>query len=120
DLNQIKSTTGGAIPVNIAENPKAYIIEVSAPGRNKENFKIDCESDVLTLSWSKEKRSDSDSKDQYRRKEFELNSFKRDFKLPKNIERKDIYASYENGILVVGIPKSIEAQKEEKLEIKIA
>ncbi len=49
-----------------------------------------------------------------RRKEFNYNSFKRSFTLPKTVDKEGINASYENGVLHLTLPKKEEVKIEEK------
>ena len=98
-------------PVNIHETAEGYHVELSAPGRNKEDFKILVENGLLTISF--EKKLATENKD-YKtlRREFSLNSFKRSFTLDEKVNADAIQAKYENGVLQLLIPK--------KEEVKIA
>ena len=97
---------------NIHETNDGFHVELNTPGRNKEDFKINVENGLLTISF--EKKEESEQKD-YKtiRKEFSYNSFKRSFSLDDNsIDTTNIQAKYENGILKLFVPK--------KQEVKIA
>lgn len=90
--------------VNIHETADAYHLELIAAGRNKEDFKVNIDKDLLTISF--EKKENVENKD-YKtiRKEFTLNSFKRSFSLDEKIKADAIEAKYENGILKLYLPK---------------
>lgn len=90
--------------VNIHETTDAYHLELIAAGRNKEDFKVNIDKDLLTISF--EKKENVENKD-YKtiRKEFTLNSFKRSFSLDEKIKADAIEAKYENGILKLYLPK---------------
>lgn len=95
--------------VNIIEKDQAFTLELAAPGMKKEDFNIELNNDLLTISVSRE--SDQEAEDvKYTRREFSFASFKRSFTLPESINTADISATYEDGILVVGLPKREEAQ----------
>ena len=113
-LNQIPATWGkdaqnafSAVPANIHETKDGYHVELNAPGRNKEDFKVNLENGLLTISF--EKKEETENKD-YKtvRKEFSLRSFKRSFTLDEKINTAGILAKYENGILKVYLPKKEE------------
>lgn len=104
-------------PVNIAENDQAYLLELSAPGFDKADFKISLEKDILTVSTEK-KESNTETTDKAIRKEFSYRSFKRSFTLDEKINAENIHAKYENGILKLELPKK-EIQKPETREISI-
>jgi HSP20 family protein len=100
--------------VNIHETADGFHLELIAAGRNKEDFKVHIEKDLLTISF--EKKEVEENKD-YKtiRKEFTLNSFKRSFSLDEKIKADAIQAKYENGILKLFLPKKeqvIHAPKE--------
>ena len=95
------------IPANIHETTDGFHVELSAPGRNKEDFKINVENGLLTVSF--EKKEEAENKD-YKtiRKEFSFKSFKRSFNLDDKINTNAIQAKYENGVLKLYLPKKEE------------
>ncbi|HEY0678275.1 MAG TPA: Hsp20/alpha crystallin family protein [Chitinophagaceae bacterium] len=104
-------------PVNIYETEKSYELEVSAPGRNKEDFKISVEKGLLTISFEKKEENKTEGPKTLRR-EFSFQSFKRSFNLDESIDADNILAKYENGILTLSLPKK-EQEKPAKKEINI-
>lgn len=103
--------------VNIHENETAYLMELNVPGRNKEDFKISVENGLLTVSFEKKEENKTENQKVVRR-EFSYQSFKRSFNLDENIDAENIQAKYENGILVLTLPKKEEAKPSRK-EINI-
>ncbi|WP_291871532.1 Hsp20/alpha crystallin family protein [Maribacter sp.] len=109
-------------PVNIIENEKYFEIELAVPGYKKENFKIEIDKNVLTISVKKEEEIKDEKIEERRnftRKEFEKYSFERGFNLPENVEEEGIEASYKNGILSFVLPKKIETLPKAKREINL-
>jgi len=105
--------------VNIVESKEDYRIEVAAPGLNKDDFKINLENNVLTVSSEKEdKHEENDEK--VMRREFSYSSFSRSFTLPQTVNSEKIKASHKDGILQVIIPKKDEAREKPSREIKIS
>lgn len=96
-----------SVPANIHETTDGYHVELSAPGRNKEDFKINLENGLLTISF--EKKEEAETKD-YKtiRKEFSFKSFKRSFTLDDKVDTTGIQAKYENGVLKIYLPKKAE------------
>ena len=88
----------------------------------KEDFKIEVENDLLTIS-SEQSNEVVDEKEEnkvkYTRKEFSFSSFKRSFTLPETINVDAIKASYENGILSFNLPKKEEALPKPKRLIEL-
>ena len=104
---------------NIHETPEAYHLELNVPGRSKEDFKIEVEKGLLTISF--EKKEESSQTDEYKtlRREFEYKSFKRSFSVEDKIDVDGIQAKYENGILKLLLPKKAESTPSAK-QINIA
>jgi HSP20 family protein len=100
-------------PVNIHETTEAYHLELNAPGRNKEDFKVTVENGLLTVSFEKKEESKSQ---EYKtiRKEFSYKSFKRSFNLDDKIEADGVQAKYENGVLKLLLPKKAQAAETTK------
>ncbi|MCW5914400.1 MAG: Hsp20/alpha crystallin family protein [Chitinophagaceae bacterium] len=111
---------GQSLPaVNIKENKDAFVVEMAAPGKKKEDFKI--ELDGTALSISSEQRNESEEKDDnYSRREFSYQSFYRTFHLPKDVvDSEKINAKYEDGILKLEIPKREEAKEKPSRLIEV-
>ncbi len=103
---------------NIIENNDSFRLEIAVPGLNKDDFRINLENNILTISAELEDEKREEGKN-YSRKEFYYGSFSRAFTLPKTIDLEKIKADYQNGILCVILPKKDEARVETKKEIKI-
>lgn len=106
-------------PVNIRETDTTFEVELSAPGKVKENFNIDIENDMLTIS-SEFSEHKTEEEGKYTRKEFSHSSFRRSFTLPESVKDDDIKATYENGILKISIPKRVESLPRPKRLIEIS
>jgi len=104
---------------NILENPDAFELNLAAPGMKKDDFKIQLENNILTISAEIKDETEEEGKN-YTRKEFHYGSFSRSFTLPKTIDFDKIKADYETGILKVILPKKDEARLDIKKEIKIS
>lgn len=104
-------------PVNIHENENGYEVELSVPGRSKDDFKINLEQGLLTISFETKEENKAEGKKTLRR-EFSYQSFTRSFNLDETIDAENIQAKYENGILAITLPKKEQA-KPVKKEINI-
>jgi HSP20 family protein len=91
--------------VNVKENNNNFEIEVAAPGFSKKDFEVSITDEVLTISAENNNFNEKDE-NEYSRKEFHYNSFKRSFSLPKSIDfSKKINAHYNNGVLRIHLEK---------------
>ena len=105
--------------VNVSEKESEFIVDVFYPGVKKENFKIQVEESILTIS-SNFKDDDWDTaNDNVFSQEYTMYDFSRRFKIPKDVVIEKIGAVYENGVLAVKIPKDKKKEKERIKEIKI-
>lgn len=97
----------GNMKVDIRDNEKAYVLETDLPGLKKEELKLEFKNDCLTISVEHNETVEQ-QKENYLRKERRYNSAARTFSF-KNIDEESISAAYENGVLIVTLPKK-EAQ----------
>src|SRR5690606_758892 len=105
-------------PVNIREAATAFELELAAAARRKEDFNIEVDNEMLTIS-SEYKNEAATEEGKYTRKEFSHSSFRRSFSLPESVKEDEIKASYENGILKITLPKKEEALPKPKRAIEI-
>lgn len=105
--------------VNIRENEDAFMLDMAAPGMKKEDFKINLDNNVLSIS-SEQQQQHEEEKEKWTRREFAYSSFCRSFTLPKSIDMDKIKADYKNGILSVKLPKREEAKVALNREIAVS
>ena len=119
--NQNYSLTNTTIPsVNIKENDDEFDVEMAAPGMMKEDFKIELNNSLLTISSEKQAENQSREGKNITRREFSYQSFSRSFALPAIVETDRITAKYENGILKINIPKKDEAKPKPLKQISVS
>jgi HSP20 family protein len=119
--NQNYSLTNTTIPsVNIKETVNEFEVDMAAPGMNKEDFKIELNNSVLTISSEKQSENETKEGKNVTRREFSYQSFSRSFTLPAIVETDQITAKYENGLLRVNIPKKEEAKPKPMKQIAVS
>jgi HSP20 family protein len=96
-------------PVNVRETEKEFLMDVVAPGFNKEDFKISLDNNLLTISVEKKEETASDN-EKLVRKEYSYRSFKRSFTMNEKIAADAISAQYVNGVLTLNLPKKEEVK----------
>ncbi|MCD8739779.1 Hsp20/alpha crystallin family protein [Mucilaginibacter roseus] len=95
--------------VNIAETENEFHIELAVPGLKKEDFKINLDKNVLSISAEK-KTENVDEGKKYSKREYSYNSFVRSFTLPESADQSRIEADYADGILKLNVAKKEEAK----------
>ena len=110
----------GSAPVNVRETDLQYEMDVIAPGCRKEDFAINVDNNVLTISFNhKDERKDQNEKMGWVRNEYIRKSFSRSFTMDDTVEVNKISATYKDGILHLVLPKNEKAQRLVKnIEIK--
>jgi HSP20 family protein len=106
-------STGTTLPAaNVKESNDLFTIEIAAPGMKRDDFKVELQNNVLTISADLQHEQENNMGDQqYTRREFSYNSFQRSFSLPENmVEGSKISARYDNGILYISVPKREEVK----------
>jgi len=104
--------------VDITEDDKAYKIAAELPGLDEKDVDVSVNGDLLVLKGEKRQEKEESGKNTYMC-ERSYGSFQRAFSLPGGIDRNKIGADFSKGVLTVTLPKSVEAQKQQKkVEIK--
>ena len=105
---------------DIYEKDGIYTMEMDIPGFNREDVKIEVDdNDYLTITAEKNSETnDEDSDKNYVRKERSYGKYQRSFYVG-DIDKDNIDAKFENGILKITMPKKEEEKSSKKtIEIK--
>ena len=100
--------------VNVKENEKAYVMEVAAPGIKKEccRINVDQEGNMSLSIENKSEHKEENKKQHYLRREFSYSNYEQTYTLPEDVNRQDIQAKVENGILTITLPKVTKEEKQ--------
>lgn len=97
--------TNAATPaINVLEDEKGYHVEVAAPGMTKDDFSIHVnDQDELVILVEKKEEKKCNCK--YLRHEFSYSRFEQSLLLPDNVNKDEISAKVNDGILRIELPK---------------
>ncbi|HVZ56569.1 MAG TPA: Hsp20/alpha crystallin family protein [Chitinophagaceae bacterium] len=100
------TATGATLPsVNVRETDSDFRIDLAAPGMKREDFRVELDKNILSISAEK-KSEQEDNTGRYTRREFNYQSFSRSFTLPAEVvDSGKIEAAYREGILSITVPK---------------
>lgn len=99
------------IPVNIRETDNQYQLDLVAPGCRKEDFNINIEDNLLTVSYStRQENQETNEKEKWVRNEFIQRAFSRSFSLDDSVDVENINATYVDGILRLSMAKNEKAK----------
>jgi HSP20 family protein len=94
---------------------------MAAPGMNKEDFKVELNNSILTISSERKHENEEKEGERFSRKEFSYQTFQRSFQLSKDaVDADNIQAKYENGVLRLLIPKREEVKQKPSRLINIS
>lgn len=101
--------------VDLSEMDGKYSLVAEVPGLKKEDLSISFEDGLLTLEGKKETDRE-EKREEYYLRETRTGSFSRSFRLPREVDREGIEATYENGLLTVILPQA-EKSRKRKIEV---
>ena len=108
--------------VNVKESEEAYTMEVAAPGIKKEFCRVHINDDGnLSIALeNKMEHKEEDKKQHYLRREFSYTNYQQNYTLPEDVDKDNIAAKVEHGILTVTLPKlkKEEVKVSRQIEIK--
>jgi HSP20 family protein len=92
--------------VDVVDYNDRVEILAEIPGLSKEEVSVEVQENVLTISGQKIKKvDDKELTGKYIRRELKHSSFKRSFTLGEQIDKSDLQAKFENGLLKVTLTK---------------
>ncbi len=119
--NRNFSNNSSTLPsVNIEEDKDNFVVQVAAPGMKKEHFNIELNNNTLVIKGERRVEENEKKDNIYVRREFNYNSFHREFNLnPQVVDTQVIDAQYNDGVLCIKIAKKEEAKEKPARKIAI-
>ena len=107
DTDYMSKANATAPAINVKESEKDYVVELAAPGMKKEDFdiKINDDGDLMIKMDSKQEKKEEDKKSHYLRREFSYSKFEQTLILPDDVEKDNIAANVNDGVLTIDLPK---------------
>jgi HSP20 family protein len=107
--------------MDVAERGDAYVVMTELPGVAPDQVDVSFEQNILTIRGSKPASFDVSNEGELRlfAAERVSGSFERSVRLPEFVDADRITASFNNGLLVITVPKA-EAAKPRRIELKTA
>ena len=99
--------------VNVKETDKEYTMELAAPGIKKEYCRVGINGEgFLTVAIeNKQEHKHEDKNHHYLRREFSYSNYEQNYTLPDDVEKDNISAKVEDGILTITMPKTAQKEK---------
>jgi HSP20 family protein len=96
-------------PVDIAEEKDRIVLTAELPGFREDQVNIQMEGGVLTIRGERKFEDEKNGRN-FHRVERSYGQFVRSFTLPNNVDREQIHASFDHGLLRIELPKTAEAR----------
>ena len=104
---------------DIKESENDYEINIDLPGYKKEDVQAELKDGYLVITAKSESSAEDASSKEYIRRERFYGTCSRSFYVGKDVQQEDITARFENGVLIMNVPRHIEKPVEEKKYISI-
>lgn len=121
DADFMPKANATAPAINVKESDKAYTVELAAPGMRKEDFNvhINDEGNLIIKMESKQENKEEDKNTRYLRREFSYSKFEQTLILPDDVNKDQISAKVDNGVLTVDLPKLVEEKVKVSRQISV-
>lgn len=98
-----------AIRLDIEENEKAFTVKADIPGAKKEDIFVDVEGAVVTIRAEVRREAPEKKEAGFLLAERFYGALTRTFTLPTEVDANTTTARFDNGVLWLTLPKSLEA-----------
>lgn len=121
DTDFMPRVNATAPAINVIENETEYRVELAAPGSKKEDFvvNINNEGNLAIRMECKRDKKDENKKEHFLRREFSYSKYEQTLILPDNVDKDNISAKVNDGVLTITLPKVVEQKKEPSRQIAI-
>ncbi len=105
------------ILIDVIQKGDELVVKASIPGIKPDEIDVAVEDNLLTLR--AERKADSEGEQSgYLIQERPTGSFYRALRLPQTVDTNKIESEYENGVLIIRMPKA-EEKKKKQIQIKV-
>lgn len=107
----------GQIRMDVSETDKAYEVKADIPGVKKEDIKVAIDRNQVTINAEVKQEQEESQKGGTVRSERYYGQMYRSFVLPQEVDDASAEAKYENGVLMLTLPKKAEGGGAKQLAI---
>ena len=104
--------------VDVIEEKDAFKLHADIPGMDKKDIIVEVADGVLSIRGEKKEEKFEKDKGRYCHFERSYGQFKREFRLPEDVDTEQIEATYTNGVLQLVLKKT-EKAKPKQVDIKV-
>lgn len=105
--------------IDLEETPEAYIVKSDLPGLQKDKINLTVRNGMLTIEGVREVSSEKKDDDAgFYAQERSYGSFARSLPLPGPVDESKVTAQYQDGVLVITLPKAKESAEPQKVVVQ--
>ncbi|MBF9232561.1 Hsp20/alpha crystallin family protein [Microvirga alba] len=105
--------------INVSETEQEMRISAELPGVTEKDIDVSLDGDMLTIRAEKKFERKEDKED-FHFVERSFGTFQRSLRLPYSIKPDQVKAKFENGVLMVSLPKSKEEERTHRIQVEAA
>ena len=98
------------IRIDVKEDDAAYKVQAELPGVPKEDIQVSIDGAVVTLRAEVQQHDEKRDSEKLLRSERYFGSVARSFQLPMEVDAASAKARYDNGVLMLTLPKKLEGK----------
>jgi HSP20 family protein len=104
------SGQGAYPPINVFDSGEGMVIVAEVPGLDPAQIELGCQGRTLTIRSERKPLEGGEKAVGYHRRERSFGAFSRSIQLPEDLDLQSASAKYENGLLVIRVPKAESAK----------
>lgn len=117
DVRPSEAIAFGGFPVDLSETDKEYVVRAELPGVNKEDIKIYCEGNQVSISAEKKQMKKVEAESYFQTESY-YGQVSRTIALPGEVDPSKAEASYRDGVLELKLPKVSPGIKGRQIQIR--
>mgnify|MGYP000064842126 CR=1 FL=1 len=104
------------MPADVVEHDDEFVVSIDLPGYEKRDVDVRVSDHTLHVEADHEESVD-ETDERYLRRERRHESLRRSIKLPEEVDKEQVDARMNNGVLTITVPKA-EIQEARKIEVQ--
>lgn len=105
--------------MDVSETDKEIRIKAELPGVAEQDIDVTLDDDVLIIRGEKKfERPQGAEKENFHFIERSYGRFRRSLRLPTSVDPEQVKAKFENGVLTVTLPKTVQQERSRKIQIQ--
>jgi HSP20 family protein len=105
-------------PVEVFERDGHLVVHADLPGMTKDNIRVELTDDSLVIEGERRQAIEEEGRGGIYRSELSYGSFRRAIPLPEDVNKENVQARFDNGVLEIMLPFAQERPRARRVEIQ--